>query len=150
MVLGVSLFVPVTLNTTDRSLIVINFDKLYLSPLVMPTAKLIGMSYPHSALFRIVINTISKVISTTFSWDFSRPTLIINIHTCARAHTHAHIYIKLLSLALNRSEIRDKRPLGRDPDRSWCHRLTSVTLFCSQPMVLTQRQLVPNFTSAVS
>ena len=31
-------------------------------------------------------------------------------------------------------KIRDKRPLGRDPDRSWCHRHTSVKFFWSQPM----------------
>ena len=32
------------------------------------------------------------------------------------------------------SETRDKRPLGRDPDRSWCHLHTSLKLFCSQLM----------------
>ena len=39
---------------------------------------------------------------------------------------------KVLGLLYNRCEIRDKRLLGRFPDRSWCHRLTSVKLFCSQ------------------
>ena len=34
-------------------------------------------------------------------------------------------------------ETRDKRPLGSDPDRSWCHRYTKSTkkFFWSQPMV---------------
>ena len=27
-------------------------------------------------------------------------------------------------------ETRVKRPLGRDPDRSWCHRNTSVNTYC--------------------
>ena len=31
-------------------------------------------------------------------------------------------------------ETRDKRSLGRDPSRSWCHRHTSVKLFWSKPM----------------
>ena len=34
--------------------------------------------------------------------------------------------VKSSSLAYNRRETRDKRPL--DPDRSWCHLHTSVTL----------------------
>jgi hypothetical protein len=28
---------------------------------------------------------------------------------------------KVLSLAYNRCQIQDKRPLGKDPNRSWCH-----------------------------
>ena len=32
-------------------------------------------------------------------------------------------------------ETREKRPLGRDPDRRWRYRHTSVKLFWSQPMV---------------
>ena len=31
-------------------------------------------------------------------------------------------------------ETRDKRPLARNPDRSWCHRRTSVKFSWSQPM----------------
>ena len=38
------------------------------------------------------------------------------------------------NLAYNRCEIRDKRTLGRGPDRSWCYLHTSVKLFWSQPM----------------
>ena len=41
---------------------------------------------------------------------------------------------KVLGLAYNQSETWDKQSLGRDPDRSWCHRHTSVKLFWSQPM----------------
>ena len=31
-------------------------------------------------------------------------------------------------------ETRDKRPLGKDQEKSWCHRHTSVKLSWSQPM----------------
>ena len=37
------------------------------------------------------------------------------------------------SLAYNRRETRDKRPLGRDLDRSWCHRRTMIKLFSRSP-----------------
>ena len=37
--------------------------------------------------------------------------------------------VRTSSLAYNRCETRDKRPLGRDPDRSWSHLHTSVKLF---------------------
>ena len=42
--------------------------------------------------------------------------------------------MKSSSLAYNKRETRDKQPLGRDPDRSWCHHRTSVNLFWSQLM----------------
>ena len=42
--------------------------------------------------------------------------------------------MKSSSLAYNRRETRDKRSLGRDLDRSWCHLHNSVKLFWSQPM----------------
>ena len=42
--------------------------------------------------------------------------------------------VKSSSLAYNRSETRDKRPLGRDPGRSWCHLHARVKPFWSQPM----------------
>ena len=43
--------------------------------------------------------------------------------------------VKVLGLAYNERETRDKRPLGKDPDRSWCHRHTTsmIKLFWSQP-----------------
>ena len=41
--------------------------------------------------------------------------------------------MKSSSLAYNRRETRDKPPLGRDPDKSWCHLPTSVKLPWSQP-----------------
>jgi hypothetical protein len=48
---------------------------------------------------------------------------------------------KVLGLAYNRCETRDKRPLGKDPDRSWCHRHTPVKVSGSQLMDLwTERQ----------
>ena len=42
--------------------------------------------------------------------------------------------VKSSSLAYKQCETRDKRLLGRNPDRSWCHFYTSVKLFWSQPM----------------
>ena len=42
--------------------------------------------------------------------------------------------VKSSSLAKNRRETRDKRPLDREPDRSWCHLHTSVKLVWSQPV----------------
>ena len=42
--------------------------------------------------------------------------------------------MKNSSLAYNQHETRDKQPLGRDMDRSWCHLHTSVNLFGFQPM----------------
>ena len=52
--------------------------------------------------------------------------------------------VKSSSLAYNRRETRDKRPLGRDPDRSWCHLHTNVKLSLSQLMdTWTERQDTP-------
>ena len=42
--------------------------------------------------------------------------------------------MKSSSLAYNLHESWDKRSLGRNPDRSWCHLHTSVKLFSLQPM----------------
>ena len=42
--------------------------------------------------------------------------------------------VKSCSLAYNRRETRDKRPLGRVPDRGWCHLHIGVKLFWSQLM----------------
>ena len=48
------------------------------------------------------------------------------------------IYVqwKVESSRPNLRETRDKRPLSRDPDRSWCHRHTTsmIKLYWSQPM----------------
>ena len=44
--------------------------------------------------------------------------------------------MKSFSLAYNRRETWDKRPLGWDPERSWCGLHTSVKLFWSQPIAL--------------
>ena len=41
---------------------------------------------------------------------------------------------KVSDLANNLCETWDKRPLDRNPDRSWCHLHTSVKLYWSQPM----------------
>ena len=42
--------------------------------------------------------------------------------------------VKSSSLVYNQRETWNKRPLGRDPDRSWCHLHIGVKLFWSQPM----------------
>ena len=42
---------------------------------------------------------------------------------------------KVLGLAYNRRGTRDKQPLGRDPDRSWCHRPTNVKHFGRSPRI---------------
>ena len=42
--------------------------------------------------------------------------------------------VKSSSIAYNRRETRNKRPVGWEPDRSWCHLLTGVKLFWSQLM----------------
>ena len=47
---------------------------------------------------------------------------------------HRRVISKFSDLAYNRREIWDKRPLARDPDRSWCHLHTSVKLFWLLPM----------------
>ena len=43
---------------------------------------------------------------------------------------------KVLDVAYNRRETRDKRPMGRDPENNLCHLHTSVKLFWSQPIAL--------------
>jgi hypothetical protein len=48
------------------------------------------------------------------------------------------------SLAYNRRDTRDKGPLGRDPDRSWCKLHTRVKLFGRSPRIwkiMTERFL---------
>ena len=55
---------------------------------------------------------------------------------------------KILSLAYNQSETRDKRPLGRDPDRSWC-RHTTVKLFQLQPMALWTAEAANEYTMSM-
>ena len=42
---------------------------------------------------------------------------------------YLHLYeggLKSSNLAYNRRETREKRPLGKDPDRSWCNLHTIV------------------------
>ena len=41
---------------------------------------------------------------------------------------------KVFCLAYNRRETQDKRQLGRDPDRSWCHHHSMINLSWVQPM----------------
>jgi hypothetical protein len=42
--------------------------------------------------------------------------------------------VKSFVLVYNRHETWDKRPLGRDSDRRWCHCHTNVKLSWLQPM----------------
>ena len=53
---------------------------------------------------------------------------------CYKPTHYTRVLWKVLSLAYNRCETRDKWSLGRDPDRSWCYLHTRVKLFWSQPM----------------
>ena len=45
-----------------------------------------------------------------------------------------NVKVKSSSLAYNRHETQDKRPLCKNSDKSWCHRHTNVKLFWSHPM----------------
>ena len=63
----------------------------------------------------------------------------IPLHELASNDTSMNLYEyciparwKVLDLVYSRRESRDKRPLSRDPDRTWCHRHTSVKRFWSQ------------------
>ena len=47
---------------------------------------------------------------------------------------HTRVIWKVSDLAFNRRKTRDKRLLGRDPDRSWCHLHTSLKLLWSRLM----------------
>jgi hypothetical protein len=47
---------------------------------------------------------------------------------------YTRVVWKVSDLAYNKWETRDKRLLGRDPDRSRCHLHTSLKLFSSRPM----------------
>ena len=49
---------------------------------------------------------------------------------------YTRVVWKVSDIAYNQCETQDKRPLGRDTDRSWCHLHTSVKLFWSQPIAL--------------
>ena len=48
--------------------------------------------------------------------------------------------VKSSSLTYNRRETRDKRPLGRNPDRSWGHRHISVKFFGRIPWLHGHRR----------
>ena len=68
---------------------------------------------------------------TCLIWETSHSFVVNN---CL---TFVGIYVarwKVLDQAYNRYETQDKRPLGRDPERSWCHCHTNVKLFWSQPV----------------
>ena len=48
---------------------------------------------------------------------------------------------EVLCLTYNRCKTRGKWPLGKEPDRSWCHRHTPMKISWSQPMdPWTERQ----------
>ena len=55
--------------------------------------------------------------------------------------------VKVLDLVYSRRETRDKQPLGRDPDRSQCHRQTSVKLYWSQLMTPGHRRQITSMLS---
>ena len=49
-------------------------------------------------------------------------------------YTSTRVVWQVSNLAYNRRETREKRLLGRDPDRSQCHLHNSLKLFWSRPM----------------
>ena len=49
---------------------------------------------------------------------------------------------KVLGLAYNWCETRDKRPLGKDLDRSWCHRHTNWKIFLCRSPWLHEQQVI--------
>ena len=49
--------------------------------------------------------------------------------TAIKYQVYRRVVWKVLNLAYNWPETWDKRLLGRDPDRSWCHIHTNVKLF---------------------
>ena len=54
---------------------------------------------------------------------------LVAAHSCIGIDDSILAMLKALGISYNRRETRDKRPLGRDPDRSWCHCHTSVKIF---------------------
>ena len=74
-----------------------------------------------------------------------------NINNCIPVGMYMYFIIqgkvKSFSLAYKWCETWDKRPLGRDPDRSYCFLHTSVKLIWSQPMALWE--LVAAYECAV-
>ena len=56
--------------------------------------------------------------------------------TMGNADEYTTASSKVLDLTYDRRKTREKRPLGRDPVRSWCHRHTTgiIKLFWSQPI----------------
>ena len=72
-----------------------------------------------------LLSNILKIIFT--------PTVMIN--TPQKCYEMSIIYEgKVKSSRPSLRETRDKRPLGRGPDRSWCHSHTSVQLSWSKSM----------------
>ena len=69
------------------------------------------------------------------NWCHRHTTSMIKLFLVTWFHGHRRQHtakVKALGLAYNRRETRDKWPLGRDPDRSWCHSHISVKLSWSQ------------------
>jgi hypothetical protein len=94
--------------------------------------------------FRVFACAFPMVISSIFvkSFPFPYPHFVLfvlryfHFHVVYSDTIYTRARWKVLGLAYNRCETRDKRPLGKDSDRSWCHRhITSmIKLFWSQPM----------------
>ena len=77
-----------------------------------------------------------------WNWCYRHITNMIK-HCWSRPWPHGHRQHtgKVKSSRLILQPTRDKRPLARNPDRSWCHRHTSVKLSWLQPKDLwTERQ----------
>ena len=64
-----------------------------------------------------------------------------------------HFYegkVKSSTLAYNQRKSREKRSLGKDPDRSWCHLHTRLKLFWLQSMALRTSAAAYECTAAQS
>ena len=98
-------------------------------------------------LFTLKLDVFSPITKLTASIKFDLPEK--NIHNLLsnnsivgrKSKQHVNLKIactkvvqKVLGLTYNQRETRDKWPLDRDPDRSWCYLHTSVKLSWSQPM----------------
>ena len=76
------------------------------------------------------------------SWCHYHTTSTIKLFLVA---VHGHQWqhtdkVKSSSLAYNQHETQDKHPLGRDPDRSWCHYHTTIMINALWASTATNRQ----------
>ena len=79
------------------------------------------------------INFVSSQVPISDLLILSRPPIITKILDVSPTKKLPEYEGKVKSSRPSLRETRDKRPLGRDLDGSWCHLHTSVKHFWSQP-----------------